>query len=191
MDIASDKYMGHIQTFVGNGMNESIEVTTTGDYTSDRPPTMILFFPNTGFSSWASTPSGIYGQYIQVKLPEPVYITHYSFRSHSSGVYNINWNFSASLDGSYWKLLDEHINDTILSSGNEELFSLSKSGVFQFFRLTNNGPTYYPGAVNGQKILYVRRFELFHIISACSCFFLCPLSTLFSLHMIILLSTLS
>ena len=78
MDPISDKYKGYIQTFVENGLNESIEITTTGTANPSRPPTVILFFPNTGFNSWASTSNETYGQYIQVKLPIPVFITHYS-----------------------------------------------------------------------------------------------------------------
>ena len=111
---------GLLRKLVKSGKSNEIQITTNGDETTSRPPSLIITYPNT--DHWASQRNDSFGQYIQVHLTKTkIFLSSYSYENIcpiiskcSDIVYNKNWQFLCSTNGEDWDIVDEYVNDSIL-----------------------------------------------------------------------------
>ena len=77
----------------------------------------------------------------------------------------MNWEFHASKDGEVWDILDQHVDDDVLSYNQKTILNVSSSLFYSYFRIVNKGYSYY--YLNGierpsksRSILYIRNVDL-------------------------------
>ena len=114
---------------------------------------------NTRYGSYATTS---YGQYFQIQMPSSMKITGYSMQ-YINTVYSIpchviTWDFSASLDGVEFDVLDTHTDDYTLNDSKPHIFPIDedKQNIYSYFKVTNRG-------INGcnQHHLHISEIDLF------------------------------
>ena len=134
---------GVLRHLVEKGRGSEIDVTVYCNESVNRPPRLIITYPNN--DHWASCRTFDFNQYIQVKLKHKVLITGYSYERYYDKyptIYSMNWEFLASNDGNKWYSLDKHINDTVFSTIVEYRPQVQK-GIYQYFRILNTGLNRY------------------------------------------------
>ena len=169
--IVTEKDIGYIRKLALSNRISEVNVTATEYFSETRKIDSILFFPNDQFDSYASINTEEYGEFIQLDFKKLIYATHYSFKPHSSGIYQKNWILETAKNENDWVVQDNRTNDASLSSGKEILFKFRHPGEYRFFKFVNTGPNTY----HAIHILYCRRFDIFSFSSLrsnnCYCYF--------------------
>ena len=159
-----------LRKLVKTGKSNEIEITTSGDESSSRPPSLIITYPNN--DHWASKINSNFGQYIQVYLKKTkIFLISYSYEnlittSDGDIAYNKNWKFLCSTNGKDWDIVDEHENDPILGKSYKTILPVKGKTFYSYFRILNTGRNYYyrgnsdiSNTLTG-TILYVRNLGL-------------------------------
>ena len=157
---------GILRYLVGQGKGNEIDVTVSCNETKNRPPRLIITYPNT--DHWASCTTFDFNQHIQVKLKYDVFIKGYSFEKHNGwpGVYMMNWEFLGSINGKKWDVLDKHVNDSSFSRV-DVLRPKTKKGIYRYFRVLNKGLNHYNNYAPSylqRTYLYIRYLDLYGFI---------------------------
>ena len=181
-------FSGFLRYLVSIDLSARILVTTNGNESVERPPSLIITYPNT--DHWASLVNYDFGQYIQVELLHMKFkITNFSYENLRPDLcYSMNWQFLGSLNGEDWDILDEHIEDDILGTGSKIIFPVI-NGFYSFFRILHTGFNYYSGQPTSHPpstILYVRNIDLFGTFYDFKRSIECESILLFHFHLIIL-----
>ena len=158
--------IGILRYLVGKGRGDEIDVTVSCNETVDRPPRLIITYPNT--DHWASCRTFDFNQSIQVKIKHKVFIKGYSFEKFGirPGVYMMNWKFLGSNDGINWDELDKHTNDASFSN-TDVLRPKTTQGIYNYFRILNTGLNHYDSESSTSElrtILYIRYLDLYGIL---------------------------
>ena len=148
---------GIINYYMKNNMESSVFLEATesrGSY--DK-----AYIIDQGMSKhYGSVPNESYGQYFTLGINKNVLISAYSLCSTSGAKCSLlSWDFSVSNDNINWTVVETHINNTILLSGEMISFVIDKPITAKYFKWTNRG-------INGcqDTPMYIYEAEIFGII---------------------------
>ena len=125
------------------GMGDIVEVTSSGSYNADTPPTKL--FDGDSETAWLSgSNAGIEGFYVQVQLKKPLHLTSYTIIGNNQYITNQRrmpktFKLLGSNNGVIWEELDSQVNQSDWSTtteGKRKTYAVSKEESYIFYRLS-------------------------------------------------------